>query len=357
MAGSIVLVGAGELGRKALHGLRGQRIEPLAFADNNPDLWGKAVDGLGVVSPEEAARRFATQAVFVVTIYNGSPVRGQLRRLRCPMIVPFAYLFWKYPEVFLPHGGLALPDEIHGMAEEVRQGLSLWADESSRGEFLAQLKWRYLLDFDALPAPLSVDDIYFPEDLVAPLPDEFYVDCGAFDGDSVKRFIERRDSAFRRVVAIEADPKNYLRLQETIEALPGDIRDKIALRPLAVGKEAGLIHFEAQGTAGSSAKPGGSVEVKCARLDEILRGDDPTFIKMDIEGAELDALHGADEIIKRAIAAWAICAYHRPDHLWSIPAFIQAQSGAFDFYLRRYAEECWELVCYAIPKSRRGGKR
>lgn len=351
-ADSIVLAGAGELGRKALAGLRRLRVEPLAFADNNPSLWGKVIDGVGVVSPQEAARRFGTRAVFVATVYNGSRVRRQLSELQCSMVTPVAYLFWKYPETFLPHGGLDLPLEIHNGADEVRRGLSLWADEASREEFLAQLKWRYSLDFDALPGPLPIQDIYFPSDLVSPLPEEVYVDCGAFDGDSIKNFIQARDSVFRLIVAIEADPKNYLNLQETIKALPGNMQDKIITRQLAVGKEAGRLRFEAMGTAGSRAMPSGGVEVECARLDDIVRYNKPTYIKMDIEGAELEALSGAKRIIKDASAVWAICSYHKQNHLWKIPQFIQSQSGAYEFYLRRYAEECWELICYAIPKSR-----
>jgi FlaA1/EpsC-like NDP-sugar epimerase len=75
---SIVLFGAGPLGRQALDGLRRAGIRPLAFVDNNPALWDRLVDGLPVRPPIDAVQQFGQSAAFVVTIYNGSVVRRQL---------------------------------------------------------------------------------------------------------------------------------------------------------------------------------------------------------------------------------------------------------------------------------------
>src|SRR6185369_10212652 len=66
---SLVLFGAGGLGKKTLVGLRRIGIEPLAFADNNPDLWGKYIDGIQVLSLKDAAKKFGQNAVFVITIW------------------------------------------------------------------------------------------------------------------------------------------------------------------------------------------------------------------------------------------------------------------------------------------------
>src|SRR5438105_15270393 len=62
---ALVLFGAGHLGKKTLRGLRQAGIEPLAFADNNSELWGTRIDGLEVLSPEDAATRFGKHAAFV----------------------------------------------------------------------------------------------------------------------------------------------------------------------------------------------------------------------------------------------------------------------------------------------------
>ncbi len=83
-----------------------------------------------------------------------------------------------------------------------------------------------------------------------------------------------------------------------------------------------------------------------------LCGAAPTFVKMDIEGAELDALQGARETITRHAPVLAICLYHRPDHLWEVPLYLKGLRPDYRLYLRRYGEDCWEQVLYAVPADR-----
>ena len=293
LAGSvaeIVLFGAGPLGRRTLVGLRNLNIEPLAFADNNPSLWNTSVEGLKVLAPREAIQKFSNKAVFVVSIYNGSTVRHQLQGMGCTMVAPFAYLFWKYYETFMPHGGLDLPHAIYAQAEDVKKALSLWADDVSRSEYLAQLRWRLLLDFDYLPKHMPPSETYFPMDLVSLANDEVFVDCGAFDGDTVRDFLKRRETSFQRIIAIEPDPINYKRLQEFISILPGDIKNKVSSLQLAVGSKSEKLTFVANGTMGSTMNKNGNIQIDCAPLDDIIRDYLPTYVKMDIEGAEPEAL-------------------------------------------------------------------
>jgi hypothetical protein len=48
----------------------------------------------------------------------------------------------------------------------------------------------------------------------------------------------------------------------------------------------------------------------------------------------------------------AICAYHSCDHLWRIPQLLKSANPDYRIVLRRYAEDCWETVYYAIPSER-----
>ena len=351
-AGSIVLFGCGTLGLKTLKGLRSLNIEPLAFVDNNPRLWDLSVEGLRVLSPAAAVKRFGDTAVFVVTIYNGSVARRQLQTMHCSMVVPFAYIFWKYSEAFLPYYALDLPHALLAHADEVRRVYFLWEDGASRREYLAQLRWRLLLDFDCLPNPSPAADVYFPEDLVSITDEEVFVDCGAYDGDIEREIIKRQRGEFGSIIALEPDPVNFEKLEKYVATLDADIRKRIVVRRLAAASHRGKLRFCSGGTVMSAANPEGAIEVDCAPLDDIVEGCRPTYIKMDIEGVELDALEGARAIIRHNNAVWAICAYHRQEHLWQIPLLIRSFSDGYRFFLRRYAEECWEMVCYAIPVNR-----
>src|SRR5437762_8365155 len=78
----LVLFGAGGFGRRTLAGLRFLGIEPLAFADNNRQLWGRSVEGVRVVSPQDAAQEFGESAAFVLTIWNGQAKDRMADRVR-----------------------------------------------------------------------------------------------------------------------------------------------------------------------------------------------------------------------------------------------------------------------------------
>jgi FkbM family methyltransferase len=356
LASRLVLFGAGHLGRQTLSGLRRLGLEPVAFADNDPRLWHQSVDGIVVLPPAEAARQFGTSAAFIVTIWRGEGTdrmgerTGQLLQLGCRSVVPFALLFWKYPLVFLPHYALDLPHKVLIDEETVRSVLRLWADEASRREYVAQIRWRLELDFDGLPSPVS-HEIYFPDDLFDLDGDEAFVDCGAFDGDTIRRFLVRRGDAFRRIAAFEPDPANFKRLAAYVASLPAGRQERILLFEKAVGARSGKVSFDARGNE-SSVVGSGSLQVESVAIDEALAGTRPTYIKMDTEGSEPDALAGAADTIARHAPALAICSYHQQDHLWLIPAFIRSVSDRYRFFLRPHLLEVWDLVCYAVPAER-----
>ena len=78
-------------------------------------------------------------------------------------------------------------------------------------------------------------------------------------------------------------------------------------------------------------------------------GDKPvTFVKMDIEGSELRALHGAKNTIIRNKPKLAISVYHKPEDIWEIPEYIMELRPDYRFYLRHYSFDVYETVLYAI---------
>lgn len=352
-AGSIVLFGASALGRAVLSGLRKVGIEPLAFSDNRSELWGMEVEGVAVYSPREVAARFGSSATFVVTVYNGTSVREQLRKLNCTFVVPFVPLFWKYAEAFIPDQGIDLPHRIQEQIEDIRIGYTSLADEISRREFCEQIRWRFLLDYGCLSPPTDARQLYFPPEVVRPIDDEVLVDCGAYDGDSIRAFLEIRGTKFRRIYALEPDATNREGLLRFVSQLPGDLKERISVLPFAAGDKAERIAFNATSTGRSSMVSGSlAQEIECRTLDQVLREEPPTYIKMDIEAAEPAAIRGARTTLDKHAPVVAACVYHRCEHLWQIPTQLRNSSAQYSIFLRRYAEESWEMVCYAVPSSR-----
>lgn len=348
----IVLFGTGQFGRLTLQRLRDSGAEPLCFSDNNTTRWGTTVEGLDVLSPSEAVARYGSNATFVVTVFNGSAVRAQLRQMGCKYVASAAAVFWKYPQAFMPDLGIDTPELLVRSESEIRDCFELLADESSRHELCDQIEWRYWQKPEFLPRQEAPEDLYFPKDLVAPIAKEVFVDCGAFDGDCI-RAIARHNEDFEHYYALEPDPTNRQNLETFLAGLSSSVRKRITVKPYAVSNLDGTATFTGSGDV--SSKLGSSdvgTVVECRRLDSLSWDWTPTYIKMDIEGAEPDAILGAAQLLKEAKPVLAICLYHRSEHLWELPALIHSIQPEFSLFLRRHAEDCWEQVCYAIPNHR-----
>lgn len=352
---SLVLFGAGHVGRKTLKGLRRIGIKPLALTDNDPAKWGRPTDGVPILSPQDAARQFSDQAAFVVTIWR--PRRSYLRTKRqlvdlgCSKVVTFAALFWKYPDVFLPHYQIGAPQKVLERSVDVREAYALMSDEESCRQYVAQIRWRLLLDFDGLPVP-SLQDQYFPSGVVSLSSDEVFVDCGAYIGDTIRRFLARQGPAFSRIIAFEPDLHSFEELLAYLSTLDSDIRSKIRALNCAVGARCGRVRFHAHGSAGSRISSKGSTEIDCVALDEQLSGDTPTYLKLDVEGTEYDTLVGAREVITRARPIVAVSVYHRPTDLWELPLYLHSLYADYRFFLRTHDNDGTEVVCYAVPPHR-----
>ena len=354
---SVVLFGAGNLGRQVLSQLRQDGIEPIAFADNNSRLHGSIIEDLIVLSPPDAAARYGSSASFIVTIWNTNhsfvQTQKQLRALGCLKIISVATFRWKHPEKFLPFFWANLPSKTMEHAEQIKSAFALWSDDFSRMEYLAQLRWRLRGDFDSLSVPVAQES-YFPEDIFKVDSSEHFVDCGAYDGVTIQQFLRQQKRFTGRILAFEPDPANFANLKRYVFGLGPSLRDQLEILPYAVGARHEKVHFDATGTMGSTIADNGSIDIDCLPLDEVFQIHDfiPTYIKMDIEGAELDALKGAEASIHRLSPALAVCIYHRYDDLWRIPAYINSISNDYAFFLRPHEIEGWQLVCYAIPRKR-----
>ena len=338
----IVLYGAGKLGRETLAGLKQNGIEPLAVVDSDSRRWGEMLDGTVIVSPEFAIANWGDKAAFVVAVSQGSALRRQLRRQGCRAVVPYPHLWWRFPKTFLPLHGICRPETTIANCENIRKVERRWADRASREAYRAQINWRISLDYRVLRKPTPAEDTYFiPEiDLGE---DERFVDVGAYDGDTLREFFRRVPRG--RAIALEPDPRNW-------DALVANTDERTTLHRIAAASQRGDMAFRADGTAGAALCKDGEIEVRAERLDDLLADEAPTFLKFDVEGAELDALKGAEGTIRKHRPTLEVCLYHKPEDLWEIPLFVASLRLDYRLLFRAHAEECWETVLYAIPAER-----
>jgi FkbM family methyltransferase len=337
----IICFGAGNLGRRIA-----RAAHPVLFCDNNSSLWNTKVEGLTVESPKAAVERFPN-ATFVVAIWHPSCTETMadridfLKSLGASNVVPFTALLAEYGDVLAPHLLWERPTYYARHEEQIARARALFDDEGRR-EFDRQMRLR-CGDFSEQVIDPTVQ--YFPQGLVPLSQNEVFVDCGAYDGDTIAEFRKLTADQFSRVVAFEPDLGNFTALQSGVNSDP-----RITLHPYATGARRETLRFARGGGVASHVSSTGTCEIEAITLDEALDGITPTYIKFDIEGSEADALEGGRETIARHRPKMAVCLYHRPDHLWSIPLRLNDLLPNSRFSLRTYASDGFECVCYCIPR-------
>jgi FkbM family methyltransferase len=350
-----VIYGAGTLGRKAVALLSEIGATPLAVVDSNPQRWGSEISGVPVMSPSAAAAQFGSNAVFFVTIWNDfhwfSDTRARLAALGCDAVSSYAPIFWRFGDRFMDL--LLLNEPAHRLYQDIERVIeaeALWADEESLATYRANIIWRAKGDPSHLPYP-APQNTYFPADIFKIVADEVLVDCGAFDGDTLRLLLSVAGSSFKTFYAIEADSVSIAKLDATIATLPADIAAKVEKLECAVGAERCTLQFAMSGAATSKTEDAG-VDVDCIPLDELFADKPVTLIKMDIEGAEYGALRGGSRIIQRDSPVLAICVYHTQSDVWRIPLLMRSLNPAYQLFLRAYDGDGFQSVVYAVPPHR-----
>jgi len=122
--------------------------------------------------------------------------------------------------------------------------------------------------------------------------------------------------------------------------------------PYALWNERTILCFDEEGTSGSKVSGRGRSKVRVDSIDNIHFKDKVSFIKMDIEGAEMNALKGAEKVILRDKPDLAICIYHRFEDLIEIPMYVKQLLPEYKLYVRHHSDRSIETVLYATVNTR-----
>jgi len=351
----IVLIGAGRLGMRLVKSLLRHRFDVVAIADNDPEKCGTEIDGILVSSLAEATGRHGASAQFVVSIFSpGHPfsqLHRQLLELGCKTILPVVTALWSVAEDLLPYYPFHQPSKTLDQRDDIRRAFLLLTDQASRDNFLGHLRLRLRGDFLGQPHWDGESQYFLPE--LKQIRDEWFVDCGAYNGDTLQRFRNWTCDHFAKVTAFEPDARNVVELLEHLAVLPPEIQRRVKVEPCATGAQSGLASMMGEGSAAALCESGVGI-IQVVTLDEALEGR-PTFLKLDVEGAELSTLKGAHQILaaKHPALVVAVCVYHRHDDLWKIPLFLAKYMRSDDtVLLRSHEADELDTVLYVIPKSR-----
>lgn len=218
----------------------------------------------------------------------------------------------------------------------------LLCDEKSK-ELIRQIfKYRSGGNLLDCPEP-SLTDEYTPMDLTryqAPLR---LIDCGAYTGVAIDKF-QRNGYTIQALLAFEPDLDNFAKLVKS----SNEIKEKIYL-PLGTWSSNSQLRFTNDGSMGSGLDPNGASTIQCVRIDDIAPDFSPNIIKLDVEGAEKEALLGLEKTIKMHKPTLCVSVYHKPEDLFELPQLIDSWKLGYRFHVRIHEYNTFGVVLYCVP--------
>lgn len=168
---------------------------------------------------------------------------------------------------------------------------------------------------------------------------QVFVDVGGFDGDTTEEFCKRYPD-YRKVFLFEPSAFNM----EAARKRLAQTRD-IKFHEIGISDSEGTLPFNAYAGSASSVNKDKCQNISVTTLDHAIH-EPVTFIKMDIEGWEIKALHGAKRLIVEHTPQLAIAVYHHASDFREIANFVLSLNPSYQLYLRHYTQGWSETVMF-----------
>lgn len=196
-------------------------------------------------------------------------------------------------------------------------------------------------------------------DFFKPSVNEVFVDAGCFDGDTSINFINWCKGNYNKIYAFEAVSSNFnicekaLKPYNNISIINKGLYERNGEMQIFLGEGQPSCNSieKSTNTANSWVNYNQTQIISICRLDDEIKAEIPTFIKLDIEGSELAALYGAEKTIKNNKPKLAVSVYHKPSDILDIPLLLLQLNPNYTFFLRHYSPFAAETDLYAIDNT------
>jgi FkbM family methyltransferase len=343
--GPLLIYGAGNTGKAVAKYLSISNYDVCAFIDKN-SAKNSLCDGRSVLSLGEAFDLYGSKTAILIAVHNrGVDMTELVRSIEEAGFVNYYTMFdyvRNFPDDSTFRYFLADPLKLSLEKNNADKFFSLLSDDLSRSIYLDLLKFRLYGDYNACPKPI-VENQYSPVDIPRWSNPLRLIDCGAYNGDSIRLF-KNYQYEIESVIAFEPDLSNYHDLVKNNECPNG------VFLPCGVSNTAKMVQFSSDAGEACRASIDGSITIQMLSIDEAFPGLAPNLIKMDIEGGEREAILGAQATIKKYRPGLAVSAYHLPADLWQLGLLICEIDANYHFYMRSHAYSSFDTVLYAVPK-------
>jgi FkbM family methyltransferase len=171
-----------------------------------------------------------------------------------------------------------------------------------------------------------------------------FVDGGAYNGDTYLELCGVTE--VEKAYLFEPDVANFAQLTRQVVRTGREAQ----CLPLGLSDSYRILNFNAGSGEGAAISEKGTDHIAVTALDDVLAGHTVDFIKLDVEGAELQALQGARKLIERSRPVLALSLYHRPQDLWELPMALSSICEDYRFHVRQHYFNSFDSVLYALPK-------
>lgn len=330
----ILLYGMGNGADKIISVLDGYGIKISGVFVSDGFVRKKTFHGFEILDYATAKSRFGDMIVLVCFGTSLADVIGNIKNIAAEQEL-YA------PDVAVYGGVLFNAEYVAENREKLEKVYNMLADDVSKKVFENAVKYKLSGKIEYLfECETPLEEVY--ENVLKFTADETYYDLGAYRGDTVEEFLSHVNG-YEKIIAVEPDFKTYNKLCVATSNLKN-----IENINACVSDTDGEALFNMQSSRGSAISGGGN-SVKSVTIDELSKKAVPTYIKMDIEGAELQAIDGAADVISRFKPKMQIAAYHRSEDLFALPLRVLSLRQDYKIYLRHFPVlPCWDTSYYFI---------
>lgn len=233
---------------------------------------------------------------------------------------------------------------VNANIENIEKTYHLLADDRSRLVFENTINFQLTGELSYLFEMESDKDEVFKNILKLNSIEDF-VDLGAYRGDTIEEFLHYCGGRYSSITALEPDKRTFKKLQKFTE----NMKNTSIFNKGAYSCEKTLMFSSKSGRASSISGAGKCVPVEVTSVDSLLDGKKASYIKMDIEGAEAEAIKGAENTIRKYKPKLNIAIYHRSEDIFALPKLIHQINPDYKFYMRHHPYiPCWDSNLYCV---------
>ena len=225
--------------------------------------------------------------------------------------------------------------------DELNLAHSLLADDFSRKIFKGYVNFQFGGRIEILKE-IETPESEVYENILSFNHNETFIDIGAYRGDTVENFLKQTNGKYKKIIAAEPDFKTYQKLIKNCEALENFTGVNVAITDFD-----GEIGFSS--LAGRQSAVGGDNMIKSLSLPTLCKESEPSFIKIDSEGCEIDILKGGEETLKKFKPKMNVAAYHKSEDIFKLPILISTINPQYKIHLRHHPYiPAWDTLFYCV---------